>query len=334
MRVVVFGAGAVGSVLGGLLALERHDVLLVCRRDHAQAISDDGLKLRSATGDYVANPRAAETLSRGDIGADTFVLLTAKSHDTEACVEEIAALAPPEVPFFCVQNGVSNEDTASRRFENIYSGICYMTCSTLQPGHASFRKAGRVVLGKHPKGSDAAVRSLGATFESAGLDVCLSRNVMADRWLKLAVNTQSVFHAVIDPRDHDANEFFELKAQILEETRRILKAARIRAKSCEGRDPSIDEMIEDLRRPRARRSARGINVHNSTWQDLYLRRARLESPFFHGPFIEMAGEHGIAAHYNQTALDIAERCHAAAAGPETMRLADVLSEIEKKSTSS
>jgi ketopantoate reductase len=153
---------------------------------------------------------------------------------------------------------------------------------------------------------------------------------MADRWLKLAVNAQSAVHAIVDPRDHDANEFFDFKACLLEEVGRVYRAARIRARSCDGRDPAIAQMIEDLRRPRAKRTSHGMNVHNSTWQDLYLKRDVLETPRYHELLIELAGEHGIAVPYNEATLAALLEVHASGAGPESMRLSELRSAVEER----
>lgn len=331
MQVVVYGAGAVGSMLGGLLAQHKHDVHLVCRQAHADAVNTDGLHVKSATGDYVVHPRASTSLSGDDVAEGAVVFVTVKSQDTGACADALAAAIPKETPIVSFQNAIGNEDLLLERFDNVYGGVCRMTCQMLQPGHASFRRMGRVIVGRYPKGSDATSRSLAKAFGAAGFDAASSRTIHSDKWLKLAVNGQSVFHAVVDPRDHDANEFIELKARILEETRRVLKAAKVRARSCDGRDPSIDEMIADLRRPRMPRPDRGIKVHNSTWQDLYLKRDSIESPRFHEPIVAMAREHGVAVPCHEVALETIQRCHRDATGPGALRLADVIAAIEKRS---
>lgn len=330
MHVVVYGAGAVGSVLGGMLCLHKHDVHLVCRKAHADAINRAGLHIRSATGDYVVNPRATDSLGAEDLSDDTCVFLTAKCHDTEECAREMAAIVPKSAPVVSFQNGVGNEDVLAASFENVYGGVCRMTCQMVQPGNASFRRLGRIVVGKYPKGNDAFTRALCAAFDEVGFEGCPSRNIVSDKWLKLVVNTQSVFNAVIDPRDHESNEFFELKACILEETQKILRASKIRPRSCDGKDNSIDEMIADLRRPRMPRTDRGMKVHNSTWQDLYLKRDAIESPRFHEPFIEMARAQGVPAPCNEVALEFIVRCHREETGPGAVRLSEVLEAIEKR----
>jgi len=72
-----------------------------------------------------------------------------------------------------------------------------------------------------------------------------------------------------------------------------------------------------------------MKVHNSTWQDLYLRRRAIESAFFHQPLIDLAREHGVPSPYNETALAIVQECHRAGNGPETWRLSEVLERVER-----
>lgn len=330
MKFIVYGAGAVGSVLGGMLALRQHDVCLVGRRAFADAVRDGGLRIKSPTGEYVTRPRAVEALEPGGAGADACILLTVKCHDVPAALDALSRAADPAAAVVCFQNGIACEDLAAARFPRTYGGVFRMTCSMLQPGHASLRASGRIIVGLHPKGADRFGRELAAAFSAAGFDAAASRAILSDKWLKLAVNTQSVFHAVIDPRDHDSNEFVDLKVAVLEETRRVLKAAKIRAVSCDGRDPRIEEMIADLKKPRARRTEPGIKVRNSIWQDLYLKRDRIEAEYVHGPVIALGREHGVPTPVNAAALEIVGSCHASGTGPDAMRLADVLAVVDAK----
>jgi 2-dehydropantoate 2-reductase len=329
MEFVVYGAGAVGSVLGGMLSLQQHSVTLVGRRALVDAVKAEGLRIKSATGEYLTHPRASETVSKREVGGTACVLLTVKAHDVAAAVDTLAKVLPGDTPVVCFQNGVDSESVVASRFPRVFGGVLRMTCSMVQPGHASFRSAGRVIVGLYPKGADPFARALAGALGGVGFDAAASRTITSDKWLKLAVNTQSVFHAVMEERDHDANEFHELKAAVLDETRRVLKAAKIRARSCDGRDPSIEEMIAELRRPRARREGHGVKVHNSVWQDLYLKRDRIEAAFVHGPVIALGGKHGVATPYNAAALEIAKRVHESGAGPESMRLSDVLAAVDR-----
>lgn len=331
MRFVVYAAGAVGGVIGAHLALNKHDVLLVCRKEHAEAIREaEGLRMKSATGDYVAPLRAVTALDAGDLEGTACVLFTPKSTDTERCVEDLAKVAPRDTPVVSFQNGVSNEEIIARRFDHTFGGVCRMTCSFLQPGQVSFRKTGRLVVGRYPKGKDAFAGKLAGALREAGFDVSVSANIMCDKWLKLVVNLQSAFNAVIDPRDHDGIEFIDLKAGVLEEAQRALRADRMRVKSCDDRDLSVDDVIAELKKPKAPRSPSAVRVNNSTWQNLYLGRKEVENGFFHGPIIEIARKHGMSAPFNETALDLVLESAKDNLGPGAFRASEVLERIRKR----
>jgi len=331
MQFLVYGAGAVGSVLGGMLSLRHHEVCLVGREPHVDAINRDGLRIKSTTAEYHAHPTACARMD-GIANDIDCAILAVKFHHLAAALDAMALALKPDTPTLCIQNGVNAEEAASARFERVYGGVVRMTCSMVQPGHASFQTGGRVLVGKFPRGTDALAKTLAAAITEAGFDGVAAKDIMADKWLKLAVNVQRAFHAVIDARDHDTNEFQTLKVGILEETGRVFKAGKIRARSCDGRDPSIEEMIETLRKPRTPRTAHGVKVRNSVWQDLYLKRRAIEADFIHGPLIKMGEEHGVATPYNRAALEIVTRCHRDGLGPESLRLSEVMAAVEREGT--
>jgi 2-dehydropantoate 2-reductase len=331
MHVIVYGAGAVGSAVGGLVALHDIDVVLVCRKEHAGEIrSQGGLRMRSITGEYYAPVTAVSSIRDVTCKPDSCILFTPKSNDTESCLKQLSGNVPGDIPVIGLQNGVSNEETIAASFSTVYAGVVQMTCSFLHPGQVTFRKIGRVILGKYPKGTDPFIKSLSKTLATAGFESTVSRSIMCDKWLKLVVNLQSTFHAIIEARDHDSIEFMKLKVGIVEEARKVLKADKIKAKSCDGRDHSLDDMIRELTKPKAQKSTSMLKVCNSTWQNLYLKRPEIENRFFHRPVIELGEKYGIPVPFNVVALEQVTRCHAKKLGPEALRAADVLAEIEQR----
>ncbi len=330
MRFIVFGAGAVGSTLGGLLALKDNDVLLICRKKHAQMIKKQkGLKLRSSTGEYFAHLQAEDDLRGKKIEEGTSLIITVKSYSTKSCLSELEEIVPGDIPIIAFQNGIGNEELIAETFENVYGGVCRMTCSLLHPGQVTFRKAGRVIIGRYPKGADSFAKKVSAVFEEAGLKSSVSRSIMCDKWLKLIANLLSAFNAIIDIRDHDTVEFMKLKVGLLEEAGKVLRADKIKAKSCDGKDFSLDEMIGDLKKPKAQKSSSYLKVHNSTWQNLYLKHKQIENGYFHGPIIELGKKYDIAVPFNKAAMERVTYCHKHELGPEALRAAEVLEEIEK-----
>jgi 2-dehydropantoate 2-reductase len=108
MRFVIYGAGAVGGVVGGRLFQAGHEVVLIARGRHLAAIQQRGLTLES--------PVASQTLAIPAVGAPSeiafrpgdLVLFAMKTNDTQAAVGELVAAAGPDIPIACLQNGVES----------------------------------------------------------------------------------------------------------------------------------------------------------------------------------------------------------------------------------
>jgi len=109
-RIVVAGAGAVGSVVGGMLAAKGHDVLLVGRDPHMAAIARDGLRVTGLFGEHHGRPRTTTGLAIADEAADV-VLVSVKSHATAEVARTLAGWrnTPPLV--VSLQNGLGNVET-------------------------------------------------------------------------------------------------------------------------------------------------------------------------------------------------------------------------------
>ena len=108
MHIVVLGAGAIGSVYGARLSTA-HDVTLLTRSAHAEAINQDGLRI---TGAEERTYRVAAATTLGRLAPDTLIVLTTKVSDSDAAVRSIAPLLRSDTVILCVQNGLYSEDLA------------------------------------------------------------------------------------------------------------------------------------------------------------------------------------------------------------------------------
>lgn len=108
MRFIVYGAGAIGSTIGGHLFRTTDDVILVANSPHVDKIRESGLRLVKPDETYVlkipACKKAKELVPFTD---DDIVLLTAKSQHTLTCLGQLKnAGSPRSLPIFCVQNSL------------------------------------------------------------------------------------------------------------------------------------------------------------------------------------------------------------------------------------
>src|SRR5712692_6601854 len=122
MRFVVFGAGAIGSGLGGHLHRTGHDALIVGRPAHVNRIRQQGLQLVTDEQTYTLSvPAVARAEDVGFTDQDV-VLLCVKSQDTDRAMVEIRAAGgdPQTLPILCCQNSITNEPAAARYFRRVF----------------------------------------------------------------------------------------------------------------------------------------------------------------------------------------------------------------------
>ena len=102
MRFVVYGAGAIGGVVGGRLAQHGHEVVLIARGDHHDAIRDDGLRLWVPDEETVTLTIPVVSHPAGiDFRDDDVVLLAMKSQHTGKALSALAATAPATIAVVC-----------------------------------------------------------------------------------------------------------------------------------------------------------------------------------------------------------------------------------------
>ncbi len=202
MRFIVFGAGAVGGVVGGRLAQHGHDVVLIARGDHYEAIRAGGLRLLSPVDDVRLEVPVARGPGELRIGPDDVVLLAVKSHGTQAALDALVPVAPPGTPVVCLQNGVDNERAALRLFPNVY-GICVMCPTThLVPGEVRAHSApvtGILDVGRYPAGTDGTAEAVAEALSASTFVSEPRADIMRWKYAKLLMNLANAVEAVCGP---------------------------------------------------------------------------------------------------------------------------------------
>ena len=346
MKLLVIGAGSVGLNLGARLARAGCQVHFVVRSSQAaRDIRREGVRvIDPETGQAwsVQAQAVAHLEDAAELLCEVPALLCTRASDTESVAASIARSAPGAT-LVSAQNDVDNEEKLARYFPLVI-GLCVrQTCTRVGPRAVRALGSGRVVIGAHPgpgaPGEAAAdetrangaqaesahtVETLATAFRRAAYDVGVWRRIAEDKWLKLCVNLMSAPNALVVRRDHTSWAFVEVKARLLEEARAVLAAAGITARSCDGRDRSLEEEIRYQRESLALgTSARGAKVYNAVWVALKGGGA-LEADLYHRRILDLARAHDLAAPTNQCVLRALLRAEREALGPESLRADELL----------
>lgn len=145
MRFLVFGAGAVGSLVAARLA-QHHDVSVVAREPHVRAIRERGLRVIGRTEIHARGIEASPSVSGlAEPGPDV-VLVTVKSHQTAAAT---AALEPfwSSSVFVSLQNGLGNEETLAERCSRVLGAVINQGVIFVEPGKVFHAGEGETWIG-------------------------------------------------------------------------------------------------------------------------------------------------------------------------------------------
>jgi len=183
LRIAVFGAGAVGSYYGAMLARAGHSVSLIGRPAHCAAFQQHGVRLQTADSD-ACYPVTAATDAAAVAEAD-WVFLCVKSADTEAAGHAMAPHLGPNCGLLCLQNGVDNAARLRAVVPQhaVASAVVYVATEMVGPGHVRHHGRGELLLE-----STAATRALAPLLQAAGIPVALSENALGALWMKLILN--------------------------------------------------------------------------------------------------------------------------------------------------
>jgi len=317
-RVVVVGAGALGTVYGAGLARGGAAVQLLTRRPHAEAIQAAGcVEVRGVDETWHAVLSADWRPDRIE-PADTVIVMT-KSHDTARALEELPHLARAVEIAVSFQNGIEKDRLLAQWCgEDRVVGGTSMVGATLDcPGVVSHTLLGTSYIGELPAGNSRRVDALGAALQAGGLRTVVTAEIRSVEWSKLVHAGPSMtmtalprlpFHAALqDPGLAD------LYVHLLHEGAAVAAAG---PDPIEFLDlPGMFPVSSYLAAPHAEAVAmvqeRGrqmerigsTNVVTSMMRDVQARR-RLELDAIHGFLVREGDRLGVPVPYNRICLEL------------------------------
>jgi len=293
MRVVVYGAGGIGGVIGGQLYRAGHRVELIARGAHLAAIQHRGLDLELPDGSFRLPIHAVSDPAQLDWEEEpAVVLLAVKGQDTDGALAALEVVAPPHTAIVCAQNGVDNERQTLRRFAATYA-MCVMCPTThLEPGVVQAHSSpvtGLLDLGCYPAGVDDTAKKLAAALAQSGFDSRALADVMRWKYTKLLKNLSNAVEALCGPSGRGS----DIDRRAKEEGAAVLSAAGIEFAS----DAEDAERRGQLLRIEPTRH--GAHAGGSSWQSLARGTGGIESDFLNGEIVLLGRLHGVRTPVNE-----------------------------------
>jgi 2-dehydropantoate 2-reductase len=285
MKILVMGAGAVGSYFGARLRASGEDVVLCARGDHLRALREHGLDLKSIRGDLRIDVTATDTPR--DFAPYDLILFCVKAYDTEAAAREISGCLAPGAAILTLQNGVENEAKLAAIFgrEAVMGGNARVGVEVVAPGRIVHLSSGHIDFGELDGRQTERTAKIAEVFRRAGILGQVSADIMSARWDKLvwngAFNTVTTLTRRRVGEVLDDPEGMKLLRTMMQE---IVNVAR--AEGAKIGDDRIDAYFAH-----SQKNLRELKT--STQQDLE-RGKRLEYEALSGAVVRAARRHGIS----------------------------------------
>ncbi|WP_062307418.1 ketopantoate reductase family protein [Polynucleobacter sinensis] len=211
MRILIYGSGAIGSNIGGLLAQSGEDVTLLARGHQLAALRNNGLVIEAANQPprvIPVNALAADEIQ----GQFDIIFVTLKSMQIEAAAEDIMARLTDDGALVMVQNGLpwwyfdgvpskysgSNLQCLDRTGklkklippERIVGAVIFKPVVQLAPGRILISDAvpARLLIGELNNVVTPRIENIAAIVNKAGLPTFVSNDIRLDKWRKLMIN--------------------------------------------------------------------------------------------------------------------------------------------------
>ena len=215
MKICVLGAGAIGGFVGARLTRAGHDVTLIARGAHLEAMRANGLVLLSGTEWIEVRPHC--TADPGEPGPQDYVIVTTKAHAVPEVAPAIGPLLGPETPVILAQNGLPwwyfhktggphdghrlisiDPDGSAWQWigpERAIGCVVTAACSVVEPGVVRHAAGGKLDLGEPDSGEPHSgetgtspsprCRRLVDAFAEAGFETDFKPRIRDEIWAKL-----------------------------------------------------------------------------------------------------------------------------------------------------
>jgi 2-dehydropantoate 2-reductase len=301
MKIVILGAGALGSLFGAHLARVGEDVTLIAREARAKAIHEHGVTvtgLANLTVPVYVTARPQE-LQQADA-----LLVTVKTYDMETALESVAHLRVGSV--LSVQNGLVKNEQLARRFgwEKTLGAAAHISAELLPTGVVRFTANEWFSIGELSEGTSARVEALVAALVQGGIRAEASGQIASVEWTKYVVNISwmalSALSRMETYRIFKHPELAWMAAKLTREVAQLpaklgiplLDKGAFSAKTLS--EVAFEEAVANFRRVGEHMEAQGATAHKvSILQDLE-RGRRLEFEEMFGYAVRKGAELGVS----------------------------------------
>jgi 2-dehydropantoate 2-reductase len=189
----ILGTGALGGYYGACLQRAGLDVHFLLRSDYTH-VAQQGLVIESTDGNFTL-PQVNAYQDVLDMPRCDVVAIAFKTTQNHLLPQLLPPVLKEDGVVLVLQNGLGVEAAVAEIVgsHRVLGGMCFVCANKLAPGHIRHLDYKAIVLGEytanyHPVGITARMQQITSDFESAGIPINLSEDLLLARWQKLVWN--------------------------------------------------------------------------------------------------------------------------------------------------
>ena len=311
--IVVYGAGSIGSTIGGWLTPKYYSVYLTARGEHAKIMKEHGLTL-------IETNKIPETMNVQRINSLSeapnarVVILAVKNYDLEEAAQDIFSKLGNKPTIVALQNGVENQKVLPKYFSSVIYGVVGYSAMITKPGTVEYQSRGPVYLGTIDNKSQHSIEEICQTF-SLGFQAEITSRLQDTVHCKIVLNLTNALFTLVGLNYSEISSYDKLAtmaSKLVDEGIDVIQAAGYREYHFKNY-PSWRTLRSGLKLPSFMRTSvlkRNVKhaLLNSMGQDVLMkRRKETELEFLNKYILGMANSAGTQAPCNRALYDLCKR---------------------------
>lgn len=233
MKILVYGAGAIGGYFGAKLARSGHDVTLLVREITAQAINAYGLQVTEGNHETTTRIKTVTSIPQA-FAQDTqynLIILGMKSYDIAEALNPLIAFCPKQEMIITTQNGIGIEKLVYEHYgtDSVIAGSVTLPISKETNNQLIVEKDGGIAFA--PTNPRQNIKPWVSLFKKADVKTARFKNYESMKWSKALLNIMGNASSAILNRTpgivYRSDTMFELELRMLEEAIAVMEAKKL-----------------------------------------------------------------------------------------------------------
>jgi len=188
MKILIFGAGSIGSLFGAMLSKD-NEVSLIGRKAHVKAINRTGLVIKDKT-NLKVKIAAYDNVENISYFPD-LLIITVKAYDTKSAIMQAKKIIGPDTTVMSLQNGLGNIEILKKKLSSvqIIAGITTHGAMFSEPGIIIHTGIGSTIIGELNGKETERIKDIENNFNNAKIRTNISQNILNEIWVKAIINS-------------------------------------------------------------------------------------------------------------------------------------------------